>query len=123
MRTTVLVILLTLFLHPTLRAQKSPPADPNGKPSIGLSLSGGGAKGFAHIGVLRVLDSLGVKVDYIAGTSMGAIVGGLYAAGYSARDIEHIVFKIRIHILYKIYSFTLTFYIIISIYVIQRSFV
>lgn len=93
MRTTVLVILLTLFLHPTLRAQKSPPADPNGKPSIGLSLSGGGAKGFAHIGVLKVLDSLGVKVDYIAGTSMGAIVGGLYAAGYSARDIEHIVLE------------------------------
>ena len=50
-------------------------------PKIGLSLSGGGAKGFTHVGVLKVLDSLGVKVDYISGTSMGAIVGGLYAAG------------------------------------------
>lgn len=60
-------------------------------PKIGLSLSGGGAKGFAHVGVLKVLDSLGVKVDYISGTSMGAIVGGLYASGYSGKDIEKIM--------------------------------
>ena len=62
-------------------------------PKIGLSLSGGGAKGFAHIGVLKVLDSLGVKVDYISGTSMGSIVGGLYASGYTAHDIEKIVLE------------------------------
>lgn len=62
-------------------------------PKIGLSLAGGGAKGFAHIGVLKVLDSLGVKIDYISGTSMGAIVGGLYASGYKAKDIENIVLK------------------------------
>ncbi len=61
------------------------------RPRIGLSLAGGGAKGFAHVGVLKVLDSLGVKVDYIAGTSMGAIVGGLYASGYTANDIEKII--------------------------------
>ncbi|MCY0969026.1 patatin-like phospholipase family protein [Chryseobacterium wangxinyae] len=60
-------------------------------PKIGLSLAGGGAKGFAHVGVLKVLDSLGVKVDYISGTSMGAIVGGLYASGYTGKDIEKIV--------------------------------
>jgi len=60
-------------------------------PKIGLSLSGGGAKGFAHIGVLKVLDSLGVKIDYISGTSMGAIVGGLYASGYTGKEIEKIV--------------------------------
>lgn len=60
-------------------------------PKIGLSLSGGGAKGFAHVGVLKVLDSLGIKIDYISGTSMGAIIGGLYASGYSGRDIEKIV--------------------------------
>jgi NTE family protein len=46
---------------------------------------------FTHVGVLKVLDSLGVKVDYISGTSMGAIVGGLYAAGYTGKDIEKIV--------------------------------
>src|SRR5690606_19247360 len=62
-------------------------------PKIGLSLSGGGAKGFAHIGVLKVIDSLGIKIDYISGTSMGAIIGGLYAAGYRADEIEKFVMK------------------------------
>ncbi len=51
---------------------------------VGLVLSGGGARGFAHIGALQVLEQAGVRVDYIGGTSMGSIVGGLYAAGYSA---------------------------------------
>lgn len=60
-------------------------------PKIGLSLSGGGAKGFTHVGVLKVLDSLGVRVDYIAGTSMGSIVGGMYASGYSAKEIEQVI--------------------------------
>jgi len=60
-------------------------------PRIGLSLSGGGAKGFSHVGVLKVIDSLGIKIDYISGTSMGAIVGGLYASGYTGKDIEKIV--------------------------------
>ncbi len=58
------------------------------RPKLGLVLSGGGAKGLAHVGVLKVIDSLGIQVDYIAGTSMGAIVGGLYASGYSAKQIE-----------------------------------
>ncbi len=60
------------------------------KPKVGLVLSGGGAKGFAHIGVLKVIDSLGVKVDYIAGTSMGAIIGSLYASGYSGKQLDSI---------------------------------
>lgn len=66
---------------------------PTKTPKIGLSLSGGGAKGFAHIGVLKVLDSLGVKIDHISGTSMGAIVGGLYASGYSGKEIEKIMYE------------------------------
>jgi len=57
---------------------------------VGLVLSGGGAKGLAHIGALKVLDSLGVKIDYIAGTSMGAVVGSLYAAGYSGEQLDSI---------------------------------
>lgn len=57
---------------------------------VGLVLSGGGAKGLAHIGVLKVLDSLGVKVDYVAGSSMGAIVGALYASGYSGKQLDSI---------------------------------
>jgi NTE family protein len=60
------------------------------RPKVGLVLSGGGAKGFAHIGVLKVIDSLGIKVDYIAGTSMGAIVGSLYASGYSGKQLDSI---------------------------------
>ena len=47
------------------------------RPKVGLVLSGGGAKGFAHIGVLKVLEQAGVKIDFIGGTSMGAVVGGL----------------------------------------------
>ncbi len=62
------------------------------RPKVGLVLSGGGAKGFAHIGVLKVLEQAGVKVDYISGTSMGAVVGGLYASGYSATQIDSIFF-------------------------------
>ncbi len=62
----------------------------NQAPKVGLVLSGGGAKGFAHIGTLKVIDSLGIKVDYIAGTSMGSIIGSLYAAGYSGKQLDSI---------------------------------
>ena len=58
------------------------------EPKVGLVLSGGGAKGFAHIGVLKVIDSLGIKIDYISGTSMGAVIGSLYATGYSGKQLE-----------------------------------
>lgn len=60
------------------------------KPKIGLVLSGGGAKGFAHIGVLKVIEEAGIKIDYIGGTSMGAVIGGLYASGYNAAQIDSI---------------------------------
>ena len=60
------------------------------KPKIGLVLSGGGAKGLAHIGVLKVIDSLGIKIDYIGGTSMGAIIGGMYASGYTGKQLDSI---------------------------------
>jgi len=63
----------------------------NNRPKIGLALSGGGAKGVAHIGVLKVLEELDIEVDYIAGTSMGSVVGGLYAIGYRADELEEIV--------------------------------
>ena len=58
---------------------------------VGLVLSGGGAKGFAHVSVLKVLEEAGVRVDYIGGTSMGAIVGALYASGYSAAQLDSII--------------------------------
>ncbi len=60
---------------------------PHARPKIGLILSGGGAKGASHVGVIKVLEELGVPIDYIAGTSMGAIVGGLYASGMNANEL------------------------------------
>lgn len=58
---------------------------------IGLALSGGGARGLAHVGVLKALEDADISVDYIAGTSSGALIGGLYAIGYQAAEIEQIV--------------------------------
>jgi NTE family protein len=60
------------------------------RPKLGLTLSGGGAKGLAHIGILKAIDSAGLSIDYITGTSMGSIIGSLYASGYSADSILHI---------------------------------
>ncbi|MCZ6895182.1 MAG: patatin-like phospholipase family protein, partial [Gammaproteobacteria bacterium] len=60
-------------------------------PKVGLVLAGGGAKGASHVGVIKVLEELGVPIDYIAGTSMGAVVGGLYASGMNAAQLEEAV--------------------------------
>ena len=59
-------------------------------PKIGVALSGGGVRGLAHIGVLELLEEIGISIDYLAGTSMGGIVGGLYAAGVSAAELREI---------------------------------
>ena len=61
------------------------------RPCVGLVLSGGGARGFAHVGVIKVLEEMGIRVDVIAGTSMGAMVGGAYAAGFSYEQLESTV--------------------------------
>ena len=63
----------------------------NTRPKVGLVLSGGGAKGAAHIGVLQYIEEAGIPIDYIAGTSMGSIVGGMYALGYSSDEIRDII--------------------------------
>lgn len=72
----LLVILFFILAHQMMVAQNKTAA----KPKIGLVLSGGGAKGMAHIGALKVIEKAGVEIDYIGGTSMGAIVGALYAS-------------------------------------------
>jgi NTE family protein len=64
------------------------PCAANARPRVGIALSGGGARGVAHIGVLRVLEELHVPIDVVAGTSMGSIVGGLYASGMTPEEIE-----------------------------------
>ncbi len=76
-----LLILILIFSSVLLYAQR---------PKIGVALSGGGAKGLAHIGILKAIDSAGLQVNYITGTSMGSIIGALYACGYSADTIEKI---------------------------------
>lgn len=68
--------------------------DSSRRPKIGLTLSGGAAKGLAHIGILKAIDSAGLKVDFITGTSMGSIIGALYAAGYSGNEIEQLARKV-----------------------------
>ena len=75
--------------------------DSSVRPRIGLVLSGGGARGLAHIGVLQMLDEMRVPVDYIAGTSMGAIVGGLYASGLSPREIAQIVTSLEWNVAFQ----------------------
>jgi NTE family protein len=82
-----------LLVSASVQAQQRLAAAPD-RPKIGLALSGGGARGAAHIGVIRELERLRVPVDYIAGTSMGAIVGGLYATGMNPDDMEKLVNEI-----------------------------
>ncbi len=80
-------ILLILFLFGTtwISAQQE-----ETDPKVGLVLSGGGAKGLAHIGALKIIEASGIQIDYIGGTSMGAIIGALYASGYTANQLDSI---------------------------------
>lgn len=82
-----LLILLCFLLPHFVSGQSST----SNRPKIGYVLSGGGAKGMAHVGVLKVLEEVGLQPDYITGTSMGSIMGGLYSIGYSAEEISRIV--------------------------------
>ena len=79
---------LTALLALALVTAGAAAQEPEPRPRVGLVLSGGGARGIAHIGVLQVLEELRVPVDCVAGTSMGAIVGGLYAYGLSPDELE-----------------------------------
>lgn len=88
----LMVLAITAFLPSIMpvdvqAARQS--SDP--RPKIGLVLAGGGAKGAAHVGVIKVLEELGIRIDVIAGTSMGAIVGGLYASGMSSAELEQAI--------------------------------
>lgn len=78
----ILIVILTVCLSVSAYA---------GRPKIGLALSGGGAKGAATIGALKVIEEAGIHVDYIAGTSIGAIIGALYASGYTTAELEELI--------------------------------
>ena len=89
---TLYLILALLISIPGL-AQST--GDAEAPKKIGLVLSGGGAKGMAHIGALKVIEEAGIQIDYIGGTSMGAIVGGLYASGYTAIELDSLFRKTK----------------------------
>jgi NTE family protein len=95
MRKAIIVMLTALLAVAARAGAQDPPIDGGAnreapaRPRVGLVLSGGGARGATHIGVLKMLDQLHVPIDVIAGTSMGAVVGGLYASGLSGEQIEH----------------------------------
>ena len=78
--TKITCIIFLLFISCNAFSQSNATAE--SRPKVGLVLSGGGAKGAAHIGVLKYIEEAGIPIDYIAGTSMGSIVGGMYALGY-----------------------------------------
>ncbi|CAK9890652.1 MULTISPECIES: patatin-like phospholipase family protein [Pseudomonas] len=84
----LLLSLLLMFVCFPLLAAEAP------RPKVGLVLSGGAARGLAHIGVLKALEEQGIKVDAIAGTSMGAVIGGLYASGYKIDELEKLALNI-----------------------------
>lgn len=82
------LLYILLFLTGSIFAQENTTSKKDLK--VGVVLSGGGAKGLAHIGALKKIDEAGIRVDYIAGTSMGAIIGSLYAAGYTPHQLDSI---------------------------------
>lgn len=92
---------LSLVLFLLFSFQVSSQHVQSARPKIGLTLSGGGAKGLAHIGILKAIDSAGLKVDYITGTSMGAIIGSLYAVGYSGDSLLAITREINWDVLLR----------------------
>ena len=89
-----MVFLVLMVLPLDSFAADGPEPQQSQRPKIGVVFGGGGAKGAAHIGVLKVLEELKIPVDYIAGTSMGAIVGALYASGLSADELEKVIIAI-----------------------------
>ncbi len=93
-------ILLAMFLLASAPVEAQ--TCPEGRTA--LVLSGGGAKGLAHIGVLRVLDSLGVRPDLVVGTSMGAIIGAMYASGYTGRQIDSLARILPLDALFRRYD-------------------
>lgn len=92
MKFKYIILSICILLSVAAQSQtKSNPKKQGERPKIGLVLSGGGAKGSAHIGILKYFEEIGLPVDYIAGTSMGAIIGGMYALGYSANELDTLI--------------------------------
>jgi NTE family protein len=102
LRSLPTILLLVMFGAAPASGQTD--ADPCRPPRTALVLSGGGAKGIAHIGVLRSLDSLGIRPDLVVGTSMGAVVGALYASGYTGRTLDSLARVLPLSELFRTYQ-------------------
>src|SRR5205814_6170854 len=95
------ILVLAALPSATLAQPAASPSGASGRPKICLVLSGGGARGAAHIGVLKVLEELRVPVDCITGTSMGALVGGAYASGMSIPEMEKLIESLNTNLLFR----------------------
>ena len=84
----ILLILMGLI---TFASTASATSSAKTRKKVGLVLSGGGAKGIAHIGALKIIEEVGIPIDYVVGTSMGSIIGGLYAIGYTPEQMDSVV--------------------------------
>ena len=87
LRPALALLVVALAVPVVAQTEEAPPR----RPTVGLVLSGGAAKGLAHVGAIRAIEAAGVPVDVVAGTSMGAVVGGLYAVGYPVDSLEAVV--------------------------------
>src|SRR5690606_6945415 len=85
MKKAVFLLMMLLCYITFMQGEEHP------RKKVAVVLSGGSAKGFVHVGVLKVLERAGIPIDYIAGTSIGAVVGGLYAVGYDAEMIDSLI--------------------------------
>ncbi|MBR5081851.1 MAG: patatin-like phospholipase family protein, partial [Bacteroidales bacterium] len=85
----VYLLIVTLLVSLMAQAQNDTIRPPRLK--VGVVLGGGGAKGASHIGVLKYIEEMGIPVDYVAGTSMGSIIGGFYALGYSPDELTELI--------------------------------
>ena len=100
----ILAIIAIFWWHNTLFSQEKINSEilkesGNEDVKVGLVLSGGGAKGLAHIGALKVIEEAGIRIDYIGGTSIGAIIGSLYASGYTANELDSIFRAVDFNVL------------------------
>lgn len=87
----IIILLVVSIFGVSLHAQHPGHHHSKSRPKVGVVLGGGGAKGAAHIGVLKYLEEIGIPVDYVAGTSIGSIIGGLYAMGYSPDELATLI--------------------------------
>jgi len=101
MRALALIVAAVFVASSPVLAQPAPPSAAGGRPKVCLVLSGGGARGVAHVGVLKALETLRIPIDCIAGTSMGAVIGGAYASGMTTREMEDVIAGLSTDILFR----------------------